>query len=215
MSIIEFDHFALSRGGEVLIEPASGGISAGDRIMFRAPNGAGKSTFISVLCGLDTRYEGSLERHSIAEPQLEPVCAILPEHSALEESLQVAHLIAGYTYALEAHNQLIPHAWDTLSDKLNLNELMKKPFGVLSKGERKRVMLGLCLITRFDLLILDEAFDGLDEHYRALAASLVGERLQQTNMALLATSHTELPGDMGFTSTWTITNNRLTMNGHG
>jgi ABC-2 type transport system ATP-binding protein len=49
-----------------------------------------------------------------------------------------------------------------LAEPLRLNELMKARSGTLSKGERKRVLLALGLLTPQPLLMLDEPFDGLD-----------------------------------------------------
>lgn len=45
---------------------------------------------------------------------------------------------------------------------LRLEELLKARIGSLSKGERKRVLLALGLLTPQRLLMLDEPFDGLD-----------------------------------------------------
>jgi ABC-2 type transport system ATP-binding protein len=49
-----------------------------------------------------------------------------------------------------------------LVESLRLAELMKARTGTLSKGERKRVLLALGLLTPQPLLMLDEPFDGLD-----------------------------------------------------
>ena len=49
-----------------------------------------------------------------------------------------------------------------LSGPLRLEELMKSRTSTLSKGERKRVLLALGLLTPHPLLMLDEPFDGLD-----------------------------------------------------
>jgi ABC-type multidrug transport system ATPase subunit len=49
-----------------------------------------------------------------------------------------------------------------LVEPLRLDELMKARIGSLSKGERKRVLLALGLLTPQPLLMLDEPFDGLD-----------------------------------------------------
>ena len=49
-----------------------------------------------------------------------------------------------------------------LVEPLRLGELMKARIGSLSKGERRRVLLALGLLTPQPLLMLDEPFDGLD-----------------------------------------------------
>jgi len=50
----------------------------------------------------------------------------------------------------------------SLVEPLRLQELLKARVGSLSKGERKRVLLALGLLTTQSLLMLDEPFDGLD-----------------------------------------------------
>ena len=47
-------------------------------------------------------------------------------------------------------------------ESLNLEVLMQSLIGSLSKGERKRLLLVLGLLTTHPLLLLDEPFDGLD-----------------------------------------------------
>ena len=49
-----------------------------------------------------------------------------------------------------------------LAEPLRLNEVLNSRIGSLSKGELKRVLLALGLLTPHPLLLLDEPFDGLD-----------------------------------------------------
>jgi ABC-2 type transport system ATP-binding protein len=47
-------------------------------------------------------------------------------------------------------------------DRLDLGPLLNRRIGALSKGERKRTLLGIALLTPQPLLLADEPFDGLD-----------------------------------------------------
>ena len=63
-----------------------------------------------------------------------------------------------------------------LTGVLRLEQLLKARLGTLSKGERKRVMLGLGLLTPQPLLLLDEPFDGLDLRQTREVMSLLAKR---------------------------------------
>ena len=58
---------------------------------------------------------------------------------------------------------------------LRLEEIERSRLGTLSKGERKRLMLALGLLTPQPLLLLDEPFDGLDLRQTRDVMSLVRE----------------------------------------
>ena len=57
----------------------------------------------------------------------------------------------------QSHDKLIQ-----LFTPLRLEEIKESRLSTLSKGERKRLMLALGLLTSQPLLLLDEPFDGLD-----------------------------------------------------
>lgn len=55
-----------------------------------------------------------------------------------------------------------PERLAALAGPLRLEEIGRSRVATLSKGERKRVLLALGLLTSQPLLLLDEPFDGLD-----------------------------------------------------
>jgi ABC-2 type transport system ATP-binding protein len=58
-------------------------------------------------------------------------------------------------------------------DGLVLNPLLMNPIGTLSKGQRKRVLLAIGLLTSQPMLLADEPFEGLDlRQTREVAAIL-------------------------------------------
>jgi ABC-2 type transport system ATP-binding protein len=52
--------------------------------------------------------------------------------------------------------------WPSIAEVLGLDELRGRRLGTLSKGERKRVLLGLTLASPPPVVLMDEPFDGLD-----------------------------------------------------
>jgi ABC-type multidrug transport system ATPase subunit len=51
---------------------------------------------------------------------------------------------------------------DEVVERLGLGPLLNSPIGTLSKGQRKRAVLGIGMLTPHPLLLTDEPFDGLD-----------------------------------------------------
>src|SRR5262245_34702185 len=63
---------------------------------------------------------------------------------------------------------------DEVIAKLDIASLLDAPMGTLSKGQRKRAMLALGLLTPQPTLLIDEPFDGLDlRQARELSATLL------------------------------------------
>src|SRR6202044_2982750 len=60
-----------------------------------------------------------------------------------------------------------------IAEQLDLKPLLHRPIGALSKGQRKRVLLGIGLLTPQPALLIDEPFEGLDlRQARDIAAAL-------------------------------------------
>jgi len=51
---------------------------------------------------------------------------------------------------------------DEVIEQLGLRDLLHQPIGTLSKGQRKRVLLAIGLLTSQPALLIDEPFEGLD-----------------------------------------------------
>jgi ABC-2 type transport system ATP-binding protein len=63
--------------------------------------------------------------------------------------------------------------YDEVIDQLDLRSLLRQPIGTLSKGQRKRALLAIGLLTSQPALLIDEPFEGLDlRQARDIAAAL-------------------------------------------
>jgi ABC-2 type transport system ATP-binding protein len=62
---------------------------------------------------------------------------------------------------------------ENVLDELDLRGLLDQPIGALSKGQRKRALLAIGLLTRQPALMIDEPFEGLDlRQAREIAGAL-------------------------------------------
>jgi ABC-2 type transport system ATP-binding protein len=135
-------------------------VRKGEVLGLIGPNGAGKTTLFECLAGVLPSDSGSL---SAAGRPLGPA-----ERSSL--LFYVPDSIAPWgaqpvRWALDFTVGFFGGRGDLLTEiveQLDLVRLLHQPLGKLSKGQRKRALLAIGLLTPQPALLIDEPFDGLD-----------------------------------------------------
>ena len=124
------------------------------------PNGAGKTTLFECLSGLIPADAGTVKLGDRTLPPSGRKQALfyLPD-AILPWAEQTVRWALGFFERLYSSPNT---ALVELIGPLRLDEIMKARMSSLSKGERKRLLLALGLLTPHPLLLLDEPFDGLD-----------------------------------------------------
>jgi len=135
-------------------------VRKGEALGLIGPNGAGKTTLFECLAGLSPIDAGTVTYHqqSLDSAHRKEALFYLPDGIAPWAAQTVR-------WALSFFEKLYrnPEASaTTLAAELKLDHLLVSRIGSLSKGERKRLLLALGLLTPQPLLMLDEPFDGLD-----------------------------------------------------
>ncbi|OBT16460.1 ABC transporter [Vibrio sp. UCD-FRSSP16_10] len=82
---------------------------------------------------------------------------------------------------------------DDVIDKTDLQALRQRPFRQLSTGETRRAMLARALVTKPELLILDEPYTGLDKDHRLALSQLLNRCAQQMQLIVITSREDELP----------------------
>ena len=124
------------------------------------PNGSGKTTLFECLAGLIPANTGTVqfEDHELPPSRRKEKLFYLPD-AILPWAEQSVKWVLSFFEKLYRRADL---SVSSLAAPLRLEELMGARIDSLSKGERKRVLLALGLLTSHPLLLLDEPFDGLD-----------------------------------------------------
>jgi ABC-2 type transport system ATP-binding protein len=135
-------------------------VRRGEVLGLIGPNGAGKTTLFECLAGLMPANAGTVKAFDKVLPAAQRKQALfyLPD-GILPWAEQTVKWSLNFFAKLYSPLQT---RLSELIQPLRLEEIMKARIGSLSKGERKRLLLALGLITNYDLLLLDEPFDGLD-----------------------------------------------------
>ena len=166
-------------------------VARGRTVALLGPNGAGKTTTIAMLLGLLEPTTGTvrilgeemprrrarvLPRMNFTSPYVD-----LPQRLTVRQNLKVYAEL----YAVARPKDRIAE----LARDLDLTELIDRPFGRLSAGQKTRVLLAKALINEPELLLLDEPTASLDPD---TADQLRGhlERYQaRTHATVLLASH--------------------------
>ncbi len=169
--------------------------SSGEAIAILGPNGAGKTTFLRQITTELKPTGGTIEIFGI-DAIANPVAAkqlmgITPQEAGVFETLSVRqHLeLFGKLKGLkkvEARMQT-----GELLDALELTEQANKPVGALSGGQRRRILIGLALLGRPPLLILDEPTTGLDPASRRSVWKLLQKVIKTGTTVIFSTHYLE------------------------
>ena len=151
------------------------------------PNGAGKSTIIKSIAGL-LRYEGNIEIGGYNNKSIEgkKLLGYVPEIPSLFPLLTI-----------DEHINLMAHAYG-IKDYENDKEEMLKAFDLwdkkdkfgsdLSKGMQQKVSICCALITRPQVLLVDEPMIGLDpKAIRTLKDTF--RKLKENGTTMLISTH--------------------------
>ncbi len=154
-------------------------ILRGEIFGFLGPNGAGKTT--TIRCMLDMiRPDGGTLRILGFDPQANPVAVhsrtgYLPGELALEDNLNAEQQLR-YFAALRG-NRVDWSYLQRLAERLALD--LKRPIKNLSKGNKQKVGVLQALMSRPELLLLDEPTVGLDPLLQHEVLKMVLEAREQ------------------------------------
>jgi ABC-type multidrug transport system ATPase subunit len=137
-------------GGSTVLDGVGFEVRAGEILGLIGPNGAGKTTLFECIAGLLPRDGGEIQ----AEGEL----FYLPD-AIRPWAEQTVGWALGFFAELWGRPKGEAAA---LARELQLEGLVGARVGSLSKGEAKRFLLAMGLLTPHPLLLLDEPFDGLD-----------------------------------------------------
>lgn len=155
------------------------------------PNGSGKTTLMRVLSGLLAPLEGRvsvLAGAPFTDAAVRNRISLVPANSSFfdgmsaRRNLEVAFLAKGKT-GVEAKELAI-----RALELVRLTEHADRRYGVLSRGMRQRVKLGLTLAARTELVLLDEPFLGVDPPSRKQLREIILE-LGASGRTVLVSSH--------------------------
>lgn len=154
-------------GGLQALTGVSFHVRDGELLALIGPNGAGKSTLFECLAGVLPFDSGSI--HSEGRPLSSNDLFYMPDGIAPWPQQPVGWVL-DFTIGFFGGRKDLRQE---VIEQLDLGALLRQPIGTLSKGQRKRALLAIGLLTPQPVLLIDEPLDGLDlRQMRDVAAAL-------------------------------------------
>ena len=171
-------------GSRAVLDNVSFAVRESEVLGLIGPNGAGKTTLFECVAGLLPSNGGTVRFKDEPLP-------LARRKEALFYMPDGIHPWADQTvkWALHFFEKLYRSSdvkGSSLVEPLKLESLMKSRIGSLSKGERKRFLLALGLLTPQSLLMLDEPFDGLDLRQTRDVMSLLKDHARRGRTLMLS-----------------------------
>ena len=164
-------------------------VGAGECFGLLGPNGAGKTTTIEILEGLTTPDSGEVEilgtpwREGAEGRALRERLGIQLQETQLADKLTVSETLDLFrSFYRQSH---------TVEEVLGLVELEEKRRArvvTLSGGQKQRLAVACALVSKPELLFLDEPTTGLDPHSRRQLWEII-RRFRSAGGTVLLTTH--------------------------
>jgi NitT/TauT family transport system ATP-binding protein len=170
---------------KALFNDLSFSIKRSEFVAVFGPNGCGKTTLLNIISGIDTDFTGTCERNS----KLKVSFVFQNYRESLFPWLTVKENIA-FPLALqgissEKREKLVNDLCERFSFAINLAAY---PY-MLSGGQQQLVSILRALITKPDLLLMDEPFSALDYETTLFLLEKTQEIWEKTRVAIVFVSH--------------------------
>lgn len=192
-NIMEISHLHKSFGEVKAVQDLNFCVKKGELFAFLGVNGAGKSTTINIMCGELRKDSGSVLIGG-ADLDKEPdsirrKLGVVFQGSVLDKDLSVRDNLRSRAALYGIHGKAFEKRLEELTELLDFSDLLKRPLGKLSGGQRRRIDIARALLHEPEILILDEPTTGLDPQTRTNLWQVIGRLRREQGMTVFLTTH--------------------------
>lgn len=192
-NIIQIEHLNKSFGDVKAVRDLSFNVKKGELFAFLGINGAGKSTTINIMCGQLSKDSGKvvIDGADLDSDinQIKSRLGVAFQSSLLDSSLSVYDNLQSRAALYGITGADFKKRLAELAEQFDFGELLKRPVGKLSGGQRRKIDIARALINRPKVLILDEPTTGLDPQTRRTLWDIISFLRKSENMTVFLTTH--------------------------
>lgn len=170
--IIEISNLSAGYGSKQVLHDINLTIYDDDFLAVIGPNGGGKTTLMRTILGLKKYKDGQISYFKEGKQVKEISMGYLPQYSALDRDFPISVyevVLSGLSsgkslfsrFSEEQHAQVK----ETLA-QMQLEEFSQHPISSLSGGQLQRVLLARAIVSKPDVVILDEPNTYIDRRFQ-------------------------------------------------
>ena len=188
----KISNISVKRGSKQILKNVNIHIHCGKLTVIIGKNGAGKSTLLKAILG-EIPHEGSITFKNKNNEEKRIKIGYVPQKLDLENSpITVYDMVASFssnkpTFLFKS-KKLYEKIKEHLKD-FGADNLIDRKVNRLSGGELQRVMLGMAMMSKPDLLILDEPISGIDKNGKEQFYKKIYDLKKSNDMAIILVSH--------------------------
>ena len=168
--IIAIENVWLSYTDKNILEDINLDIYQGDFLLITGPNGGGKTSLLRTILRLQSPTKGQITFFRQGEPVSSLDMGYLPQKNSIDSRfpITVEEVVAS---GLMGNTQKGNTKFDSkkeideMLDLMGITALRNKPIRVLSGGQLQRSLFGRALISKPEMLILDEPASYIDRQF--------------------------------------------------
>jgi len=178
MTLVNLNRLTVAYSGVVALKNVSFQIGAGEIVTIVGPNGSGKTSLLKAIIGAIIPQEGSVEVKSGLK------IGYVPQRLNLDPTLPIS-----VSRFMRLSENVSKKECQRALEQAGVAEIMAKQMSELSGGQLQRVLLARALLGSPEMLILDEATQGLDQPGAAEFYKQIEKLRKETGCAILMISH--------------------------
>ena len=186
--LLQLDGVGIHLGGRQILSDVSFTVHKGEFAAIIGPNGAGKTTLLKLILGLRPTSAGRVIKDQTTVgyvPQKIVIDSDIPLRARDVVSLGMDGHKLGFSLPSRSRKEKIEQA---LVD-VGANEFADARVGELSGGQQQRVLIAHALVSRPQLLLLDEPLANLDIKSEQEIVTLLGKLAREQEIAILLSAH--------------------------
>lgn len=177
---INIENISFAYEDKIVFENYSQRFPIGETSVIMAPSGFGKTTLLYMIAGLISPTNGNINI-----PINNPKFSFAFQDLRLIESLNVKKNIT------LVNSNISTNDLDKCLEALDIKDLADKKVSALSGGEKSRVSIARALMADYDILLLDEPFNGLDDTTKDNVIKYIKEKTAHKTVLLVTHNNDE------------------------